>query len=319
MSLPCYLRHTRACALPSRSGGGAVRRLELSWTRYGTVGAPTVVVLGGLSSDRFVADARDRRGWWPQMVGPGLALDPRRVGILGFDYAVPVGAEPLGTGEQADALAAVLDAEGIGRAHAIVGASYGAMVALAFGAAHPDRVARLVAISGTDRPHPMATALRSVQRRIVRFGIASGRALDALALARSLAMVSYRTPEELAARFDGAVTREDGSVRAPIDAWLERHGARFAERISPERFLALSASLDLHRIDPTAVKVPTLLIGATCDPLVPIADLRRLRDALPDARLVELDSPYGHDAFLKEARSIDALLRHALTRREVAA
>ena len=57
----------------------------------------------------------------------------------------------------------LLDHLGIRALRAIVGASYGGMVALAFGERHPDRVAQLVVVSAADRSHPMSTAWRSVQ------------------------------------------------------------------------------------------------------------------------------------------------------------
>ncbi len=84
-------------------------------------------------------------------------------------------------------------------------------------------------------------------------------------------------------------------------------------RFEPERFLALSESIDLHRIEPESIRVPTTVIGIGSDRLVPIADLAELaaRIGVP-SRLETIDSPYGHDAFLKEPERIGALIRTAL-------
>jgi homoserine O-acetyltransferase len=48
--------------------------------------------------------------------------------------------------------------------------------------------------------------------------------------------------------------------------------------------------------------VSTTLVAVAEDQLVPIADMRTLRDGLAGTcQLVEISSLYGHDAFLKEA------------------
>mgnify|MGYP001147286652 CR=1 FL=1 len=65
-------------------------------------------------------------------------------------------------------LIGLLDHLQLATLRAIVGASYGGMVALAFAARWPRRVERLFVMSAADRTHPMATAWRSVQRRTVR-------------------------------------------------------------------------------------------------------------------------------------------------------
>jgi len=60
--------------------------------------------------------------------------------------------------------------------------------------------------------------------------------------------------------------------------------------------------------------VPTTLIGVIEDQLVPIADLRSLRDRLAGrCTLAELSSLYGHDAFLKEGDALRPILAAALS------
>src|SRR5204862_400073 len=161
-------------------------------------------------------DADDTPGWWAALAGDGRALDTRRFRLLCIDWLGSDGTldVPLDTADQADAIACVLDRLGIGRAAAFVGASYGAMVGLQFAARHPARLGALLAISGAHRAHPYAAAGRALQRRIVRAaqagaGVAgtggAGAACAtsprvALSLARQLARLSYRTPEEFAER-----------------------------------------------------------------------------------------------------------------------
>ncbi len=82
----------------------------------------------------------------------------------------------------------------------------------------------------------------------------------------------------------------------------------------PEQFLCLSASIDAHTVAPAAVATPTTLVSFDSDALVPGDDVRELAQALPRlVRHVELSSPYGHDAFLKEPQALGALLREVLS------
>ncbi|HET9986064.1 MAG TPA: homoserine O-succinyltransferase [Longimicrobiales bacterium] len=304
--------------------GGALDACRIGWALYGDPALPTVVALGGISAGRHLAAcaADPRPGWWQDFVGTGLAVDTRRFSVLGIDFlggsgastgAAGPGFPSITTADQASALAAVLDHLGISVAHAVVGSSYGGMVALAFGERFPGRAARLVVISAAHESHPMATALRTLQRRAVRLGVESGRERDGLAIARGIAMTTYRTAEEFAARFGGAPERTTAGPRFPVEDYLEQRGEAFARAFSPWSFLCLSESIDLHRVDPAAVATPTTLVGVDSDTLVPPWQLRPLAAALAGpAALVELQSVFGHDAFLKEVGAVSRIVRDAL-------
>jgi homoserine O-acetyltransferase len=299
------------------------RHVPVHWALYGDPRAPLVIVQGGISADRQVcANSEDAApGWWPDQVGAGRAIDTRHHAVLSIDW---LGADDaldarIDSADQADALAALLDGFGIERVHAFVGASYGAMVALAFAARHGERVAQTVAISGADRAHPHSTALRLIQRRIVALAAQRGCASDGLALARQLAMLSYRTPRELALRFAEPPVLND-NARFACEPWLDAAGARFVQRFRPSAFLRLSESIDLHRVNPSEIRGALTLVGVIEDQLVPFADVRRLaQTAAGPSRLVRLHSLYGHDAFLKERGAIGRVLREALSTTERAA
>lgn len=313
--------------------GGVLHGAQLAFELFGPAHGPLVVVQGGISSDRRVTggEAPRARGWWQDLVGPGRALDTTRVRVLGIDH---LGGNGASTGprsrdgiavpavtpaDQARATALLLAHLGEGPAH-FVGASYGGMVGLALAAEHPECLARLVAISAAHRSHPRATAGRWIQRQVVQLGIAQGVPGEALALARALAMTSYRTAEELGARFDAAPSWCGEQPEFAVARYLRARGEAFAADFDPDAFLCLSQALDLHRVDPRRITAPTTLIGVPSDPLVPIEDVRATARALAGpVRLVELPSRYGHDAFLKETEALASVLREALGAQEVAA
>lgn len=280
------------------------------------------VVLGGISASRHVTAhaGDDAPGWWQDIVGPGRAIDTTRVRVLGVDYldggrdAAGFPARTVTTHEQADAIARILDEVDVPTVHAVIGSSYGGMVALAFAERWPERVREIVVISASHEPHPMTTALRAIQRGIVELGIATGETGEALALARALAMTTYRSAREFAERFDSApVERTASSARFRVEDYLRSHGERFARDWAPHRFLALSLSADLHRVDPAAITTRALLVSAEGDRVVPFEQMRALADELRGpTRLFHLPSTRGHDAFLTEPEALGRLLAHHL-------
>jgi homoserine O-acetyltransferase len=290
---------------------GATTRVRVS----GNSSGPVIVALGGISGNRFVCTHPDKgTGWWPGLVGRGCAIDPARHCILGLDYAADAaGAAAPTTAEQAEVLRAALDAIGCARAEAIVGASYGGMVALAFAELFPDRVDRIVVISAGSEPHAAASAARELQRRVVALGLASGQRDEALSIARGLAMLTYRTAEEFSERFTGGLEDANPLGCTEPGRYLRARGDAFRAVMTPERFLSLSASIDRHQIDPRAITTPVLLIGAESDLLVPAEQLRALARQLGGtSELHLLPSLFGHDMFLKEAAGIGRLVARFL-------
>ena len=270
----------------------------------GSAGAPIVVALGGISADRFPLCRPERcPGWWPGLVGDGCAVGPGEFRILGLDFAADERGELApSTEDQAAIICAALDEVGEDRARAIVGASYGGMAALALGQHFPDRAERLVVISAGAEPHPSATAVRELQRRIVALGLAEGRGTEALSIARGLAMLTYRTPDEFELRFAGGIDGTDVLTCSEPGAYLRARGDAYRAVMSPQRFLSLSASIDRHKVDPAAIRLPCLVVGARTDQLVlpgQLEDLARRLSGPVELRL--LPSLFGHDMFLKDA------------------
>ena len=306
-------------ALPERfalESGEHLHAARLAWQCVGPAQAPLVIVLGGISAHRRCC-ALDDRGWWQGQCGAGRALDTRRYRLLGVDWLGGVDGSTgphgdpnfpaIAASDQARALLLLLNRLGVRQVHLIVGASYGGAVAQHLAALLGERLRCLVLLSAAHRPAQFAVALRHIQRSILELG---GDMQAALALARSLAVLGYRTPEGVQARFTDADAGD-------VVGWLAHHGERFAQRFDAAAYRCLGASLDGHTIDPAAVRAPTVLLGVREDLLIPLSLLREYAGRAGEkCRLVEISSIYGHDAFLKEEALVGALLGEAL---EVAA
>jgi cystathionine gamma-synthase len=288
-------------------------RHTLAYEIYGDRTKPVCLVLGGISATRHLLHDPEipHSGWWNGIIGRGRALHTDARCLIGVDFAGARGdsAGSLVDGDgstydHARLILNTLDAAGVAVVDSIVAASFGGMVALALCEIAPERVRRAVIIAAAHRSDPMSTALRSLQRRIVRLGQGNRDERESLAVARGLAVTSYRTAEEFRARF--------GEDPGGVDSYLHHQGERFAESFLADGFLTLSRALDTHCIDPSLIRTPITLIGFDSDTLVPPAQLRELHRSLPCSTLTLLPSRYGHDGFLKESAALNPIIARAI-------
>jgi homoserine O-acetyltransferase len=97
-----------------------------------------------------------------------------------------------------------------------------------------------------------------------------------------------------------------------VEGYLHHHGVGLVRRFDANSYLYLTRAMDLYdagrdggetrwidRID-----APMLLLGIRSDWLFPPDEIKALAERISvrgkDVTYVELDSPHGHDAFLKE-------------------
>lgn len=314
---PAYTIEREVCVLPLPESFG-LDAGQLAYELQGNPEGPLVAVLGGISAGRHVSShaGDERPGFWDWLAGSGKPLDTRRVHVVGIDWLGGAGQSsgPRTSGlswefpaqsaqDQARALRELLRALGRGRFDAIVGASFGGMVALAFAELFPEAVAGLVVISAAASSDPLANAWRDVQARILDLGRETGREEQALAIARSLAMTTYRGRSDWARR----------GGREGVRSYLAARGAEFVQRFDAPALALLSRAIDGFRCEPRAIHTPAIVAGSPSDLLVPWESVEALaRELAGPVELVRIESGYGHDAFLKEEAQVGALVRRAL-------
>src|SRR4051812_17811129 len=126
----------------------------------GPAGAPVLLALGGISATRHVVRTPEdpSPGWWEGVAGPGRALNTTTHRLLSVDFT-DGGRRSDGrpervvtTHDQAAHIVDLLDELEISQLAAVVGASYGGMVALALAERWPERVAQIVVIGAAHEP-----------------------------------------------------------------------------------------------------------------------------------------------------------------------
>jgi homoserine O-acetyltransferase len=347
--------YTFAADRPFRlDGGGELQPVTLRYAQYGELASGrdnAVLVCHALSGSARAAD------WWPELFGPGRPLDPARhcvlcVNVLGSCYGStgPTSLNPR-TGapyagdfpvvsivDMVRSQAALLDHLGVERLRCVIGGSIGGMQALAWATLFPGRLAHCVAI-GAVPLSAMGLALSHLQRQAIRGDPAwrGGRyAPDeppaaGLALARAIAMCSYKSEELFQERYGRRPDRSgEDPARTPagrfdVGGYLDYQGQIFVRRFDANCYLVISKAMDLFDLGRTAdeeaevlrrIRARVLLVGITSDWLFPPGDVRalaaRMRAAGVDARYAELRSAHGHDAFLAEADQLVPLLADAV-------
>lgn len=285
--------------------------------------------------------AGPRTGWWREVVGPGRAVDPARWAVLapnllGSCYGTSwrdvewddparaaAGPPPITTRDQARLAAHLVAALGLpldaGAVALVTGGSLGGMVALEWAATYPDASRAVVALAAPAAHPAWAVAWNHLQRAALALA-GPGREADGLALARQIAMLSYRTAAEFGARFDRA-PGVAGAGTFAVEDYLAHHGARLVARFDPVAYRLLLGAMDAHDVgrdrggDAAAVlrRCSGLLVGVGVPgDVLYDADVVRAWTAAAGAMYRELHSAVGHDAFLVEQVQVAAILADVL-------
>jgi homoserine O-acetyltransferase len=345
----------QSCRPFALEGGGTLPRLDLRYAIYGEPNQNAdnvVLVCHALSGSARVAD------WWRGLFDSRV-VDPKNdcvlgINILGSCYGstgptsinASTGKRYAGSFPQVSirdivrAQALVLDYLQIPRLRAVVGASIGGMQALQWAVDFPDRLEQCIAI-GTAPLNAMALALNHLQRRAIendpkwRAGeYGDDPPLDGLALARAIAMCSYKSAELFEDRFGRKPNRNGEDPfrslhhRFDVGGYLDHQGDKFNARFDANSYLVISRAMDTFDLargyasEHDALKriaAPVLLVGISTDWLFPTADVRRLAKRISAAgarcEYVDLPSAHGHDGFLADFHLLAPILRERLSQK----
>lgn len=335
-------------------GGGLLRDVTTAYETWGELDADAgnaVLVCHALTGDSHLAGPAGRGhpapGWWDELVGPGRALDTDRFfvvcanvlggcqGSTGPASIDPSTGRPYGSRfpvvsirDMVRAQARLADHLGIRRWLSVVGGSMGGMQALEWAVMFPERVRSLVAIATTAAASAQQIAWSAVGRRAVVLdpGFRGGDYYDAepgtgpqdgLALARSIAQITYRSDEVYQDRFGRAsldpLDTFTLAQRFDVEGYLDYHGSKLVHRFDANSYLRLNKAMDLHDLGRgrngiaaalARISVPTLTMSVTSDALYPPRLQHELRDLLAaggtPVEHLTIESPHGHDAFLIE-------------------
>ncbi len=265
--------------------------------------------------------------------GPG-SIDPATNAPYGLRF-------PLVTIEDmVDVQAALLDHLGVERLACVVGGSMGGMQALAWARRHPERVASVAAVATTWRLAAQSIAFNEVGRTAI-LGDAtfaggdyydSGQPSHGLAVARMIGHITYLSDDSMRAKFGRRLRQRaehafDFVTEFEVESYLAYQGRKFVERFDANTYLYMTKAMDYFDLSAghatlaealAAVRSRLLVLSFSSDWLFPTYQARELVDALKAAdaevSFAEIESPYGHDAFLLEPEQQRTYLEPFLAR-----
>src|SRR5262245_54757070 len=286
-------------------------------------------------------------GWWDPLIGAGRAFDTDRyfvvcTNVLGGCYGTtgPTSIDP-GTGkpyrmrfpqmsirDMVHVQKRACDALGIRHLVTVAGGSMGGMQVLEWALMYPGMVKSIMPLATAGRHSAWCIALHEAQRQAIlldpafRGGEYEGQPARGLAIARAVAMISYRSDIEYAARFRRDRAREgahfDPENLFQVESYLRYQGQKLVERFDAAAYLYITRAMDQHDISRgrapfedvlASIRVPALCAGISSDVLYPIHEQQELARHLPRARYVHIDSIHGHDAFLIEWDQVTRAVR----------
>ena len=324
-------------------GGGSLPGITVAYHTYGRLdkdGGNVVWVCHALTANSDVAH------WWPGVVGEKGPINPDRyfivcANILGSCYGStgPLSVDP-GTDElyyqrfPAITIRDMVKAHillrqhlGIERIHLLMGGSMGGYQALEWAVMEKEVIGRLFLIATSPAESAWGIAIHTAQRLAIEadpsWSLPSPEAgRGGLKAARAIGILTYRN-------YGIMVKTQTDPDKEKLDeykasSYMLYQGEKLARRFHAYCYWLLTKAMDSHQLARgrggsleavlRGIGQQTLLIGVMSDILCPVEEQLFMAAHLPDARLVEIDSAYGHDGFMVEGEKIATLLGEWLKR-----
>ena len=261
--------------------GGVLPNFSIAYETWGTLNSSksnAILLHTGLSASSHAHSTPEnpKPGWWEKFIGSGKPLNTDKffvicTNVIGGCYGStgPASIDPangeryatrfpiLTMEDMVRAQFRLLDALGIEKLYGSVGSSMGGMQSLAASCLFPERVGKVVSISGCARSHPYSIAMRHTQRQVLMMDPNWNRGFyydgipphAGIKMAREIATVTYRSGPEWEQRFG---RRRADPSKPPalcpdflIETYLDHAGEKFCLEYDPNSLLYVSKAMDL--------------------------------------------------------------------------
>lgn len=319
--------------------GAVLPEVEIAYDTFGELNAErdnVIWVCHALTANSDVAD------WWPHTVEEGKFLDPGKYFIvcanfLGSHYGTtsPLSLNPA-TGKKwyydfpqitvRDMVRChqILTKHlGIERVKLLIGSSIGGFQCMEWAIMEPHFMQRLALIATTPCSEPWAAAFNESQRMAIRLDKTWGEesddaGLDGMAVARSIALISYRGGAAYNATQQEAEPCDASFVRR-AHSYQQYQGEKLRRRFNALSYYRLSEAVDSHNIARgrggiaealSNIVARTLVVAISSDILFPPEAHVPLREHIADVEYHLIESEFGHDGFLVEHEKLNTIIQN---------
>ena len=270
-------------------------------------------------TDRYFVISSNVLGGCRGTTGPG-SIDPSTGQPYGMHFPV------ITVGDMVRLQKMLIEHLGISRLLAVTGGSMGGMQALAWTVAYPEAVAAAIPIAATCRHSAQQIAFNEVGRQAVMADpdwnegdyYGSKPPARGLAVARMVGHITYMSDASMREKFGRRLRDKDAfgfdfSVDFEVESYLRYRGSQFVSRFDANSYLYITKAMDYFDLSAghpslaaafERTQTRFLVLSFTSDWLYPtyqsLETVSALRRCNIDAAFCELNSNYGHDAFLIE-------------------
>lgn len=244
-------------------------------------------------------------------------------------------------GDMVRAQAQLMDHLAIDKLMAVAGGSMGGMQVLQWTVDYPERVLAALPIATTARHSPMLIAFSEVGRQAI-YADPNWNAGDyydgprpntGLALARMIGHITYLSEQSMQSKFGRRLQKRERfgfefDTDFAIESYLQYNGRRFTDRFDANSYLYITKAMDyfdlcnghgsLVKAFANSSEITYLVISFTSDWLYPTYHSKEMVGALTaagaDVTFTDLESTWGHDAFLLEVDTMTGLIGDFLER-----
>ena len=318
--------------------GEVLPKVDIVYDTFGELNEAkdnVIWVCHALTANSDVAD------WWPHTVEDGKFLDPTRYFIicanfLGSHYGTtsPLSVNPA-TGEKyyydfpritvrdmVHCHQLLAKALGIERVKMLIGSSIGGFQCMEWAIMEPHFMDNLVLIATTTCSEPWAAAFNESQRMAIRLDRTWGErdddaGLDGMAVARSIALISYRGGAAYNATQQEIEGSEDASFERRAHTYQQYQGEKLRRRFNAMSYYRLSEAVDSHNIGRgrggiskalQSIEARTLVVAISSDILFPPEAHTPLWEHIRGAEYHLIESEFGHDGFLVEHEKLNRII-----------
>ena len=220
----------------------------------------------------------------------------------------------------------------------VAGGSMGGMQALEWALTHKEMVNNVIFIASTPRLSAQGIAFHAVGRNAILSdkNFNNGDYYDqerpekGLAIARMIGHITYLSEESMHNKFarrfqDKDSPNFDFGIDFEVESYLAHQGQTFVDRFDANSYLYITKAVDYFDIEQKYGSLEKafedtnsrfLIISFSSDWLFPSAQSKELVNALirnkKDVSYCEIQSPYGHDAFLLEFETQTRIIKSFL-------
>jgi homoserine O-acetyltransferase len=283
-----------------------------------------------VDTDRYFVVCANVIGGCRGSTGPG-SVDPITRGPYGSRFPI------ITIRDMVRAQVSLLDHLEIERVLAAIGGSMGGFQVLQFATSYPDRCSLAIPVATAGRQSAQNIAFNEIGRQAIMSDpkwsngdyYGGEPPVDGLSIARMVGHVTYLSDETLRRRF-GRRAKEGAQLNGSlskdpcfeVESYLRYKGNAFTKRFDANSYLYISRAIDLFDLSPggpslapafRSCRTRFLVLSFSSDWLYPPAQSEEVVDAIRSnglyARYQQIQSSYGHDAFLLEADKIEDLVR----------